>query len=473
MKKIFLALVLFVGALSLKAQDYKVETVIIAMGQDNPDMTELKNLIDKADNGKLKKLSDYHYAKGLVYLQIAISDNLQNLDPEGMASYVAISNFTESLKQYKETGKGKYTKNIFDNRLLVNAAIGCLNKAITFYNEGNNLLNAGDTTKAYGKLKEAKKFFDVIIAAHEYDPEERILKDGNVKELAKQSLIFNQAQLSIVMSDYVEAKKYLNILKADKKYKEPTVFSQLAFIHLADKDTTLALSVVAEGREMFPENKDLQNIELDIYTKQGKMDVLLDKFKLALETDPENVVYLFNRGVIYDGKARDAFDKGRALNDTIYNLMVKARGEKVAAKKTQILKAYNDFKAQQDSLYNLCKLYNDSSIIDYKKIEEIDPSNFDAVFNYGVVIFNYKAGILIDRLNNLDDKSPKYNANYEAIKKELTAVLNESLEIFRRAREIKPSDCSVLGAIQKNYAQLGNEKKTTEFKGIAESFGCK
>ncbi len=473
MKKIFLALVFLTGALTLRAQDYKVESVIIGMSQENPDMMELKDLIDKADNGKLKKLSDYYYARGIVYLQIAIDvEKYKNLDPEGLANYVALTSFTESLKQFKETNKGKYTKNIFDNNLLVNSAIGCLNKAITYYNEGNNLLNAGDTANSFAKLKEAKKYFDVIIAAHEYDPEGKLLINGG-KDLAKQSLIFNQAQLSIVMSDYSEAKKYLNLLKADKKYKEPTVYSQLAFIYLGDKDTTTALQIIGEGREMFPENKDLQNLELDIYTKQGKMDVLLDKFNVALVSDPENVVYLFNRGVIYDGKARDAFDKGRALNDTIYNLMVKARTEKVAAKKTQLLKNHADLKAQQDNFYNLCKLYNDSSILDYKKIEEIDPNNFDAIFNHGVVVFNYKAGILIDRLNNLDDKSPKYNANYESVKKELNGVLEESLAIFRRAREIRPNDCSALAAIQKNYAQLGNEKKTNEFKEYADMYGCK
>lgn len=153
--------------------------------------------------------------------------------------------------------------------------------------------------------------------------------------------------------------------------------------------------------------------------------------------------------------------------------MVKARTEKVAAKKTQLLKNHADLKAQQDNFYNLCKLYNDSSILDYKKIEEIDPNNFDAIFNHGVVVFNYKAGILIDRLNNLDDKSPKYNANYESVKKELNGVLEESLAIFRRAREIRPNDCSALAAIQKNYAQLGNEKKTNEFKEYADMYGCK
>jgi hypothetical protein len=56
-------------------------------------------------------------------------------------------------------------------------------------------------------------------------------------------------------------------------------------VYLDERDTTNSLSTLALGRERFPADLDLMNMELDILLKQGKTELLMKKLDDAIATD--------------------------------------------------------------------------------------------------------------------------------------------------------------------------------------------
>ena len=57
-------------------------------------------------------------------------------------------------------------------------------------------------------------------------------------------------------------------------------------------------------------------MELFIYQTQGKTNELLKKYDEALELNPENTLFLYNRAATYDNITRDILNKAKSDKDT-------------------------------------------------------------------------------------------------------------------------------------------------------------
>ncbi len=199
-----------------------------------------------------------------------------------------------------------------------------------------------------------------------------------------------------------------------------------------DIDKEKSVMYLNKGREMFPDDTGILFAEINYYLQEGKLDVLIDKLKLALEKEPDNVSIYTTLGNVYD-----------QLNQS----------ER---------KAGNIEKADQ---------YFDEAMKYYTAAIEKDPKNFEATYSQGALYYN-KAATYTDEINRLaDDYSSAGLKKYEALKKEMDGYFDEALPYFEKAHQLNPNDMNTLIALGEIYARKEMFDKVKEIKAKKEALG--
>ena len=231
-------------------------------------------------------------------------------------------------------------------------------------------------------------------------------------------------------------------------------------------------------------------------------DKALAGFKLASSIRPKDTTALINVAAIYDSKqdftnAKTAYNQlltaGYKSSNVYSRLLQIARQEKNDAEATIILKqalaAYPNNKtfliedlnmamsggggsagalekinkaivadagnsnlyAVRGSLYDQQKK-PELALADYKKAVELDPKNFDALFNLGVYNFNH--GIdMVNRARKMDLKT--YQVSGKKLEADGKKIVEQAIPYFERAVAVQPADRAVLSSLQKAYANTG------------------
>lgn len=208
-----------------------------------------------------------------------------------------------------------------------------------------------------------------------------------------------------------EAKKLYHQLM-DVKYKDVAVFLSLSNIYRAEGDDAKANAILKQGREMFPDDKNLAIEEVNFLLKNGKQDEAIQKMEEAIKLDPKNASLHFALATAYDSK----------------------------------------------------KL-NDKAVESYQKSLEIDPKYFDALYNLGTLYYN-QATEKNTEMNNVDFRDQK---KYDALKAERDALFNKALPFFEQAYNVNNKDASTLIALKEIWAIKGDLKKSGEFKAQHEA----
>jgi tetratricopeptide (TPR) repeat protein len=304
---------------------------------------------------------------------------------------------TESFFKSKETdAKNKYTENA--DFYLLYCAIGLYNNGINFYN-----------AKEYRKAVET---YQKVLLITPLDKKGDLKRNsgGEVTEEKITQFMYYAAQAD---GNYKDAKTYILRLIA-LNYRDPRIYADIANILLMEKDTAAALSYVEKGRAIKEDDKNLINMELDIYLKQGKLQLLLDKLNIAIEGDPENKIYYFARAVSYEG-----------LGNT----------EKAEA--------------------------------DYKKATEVDPEYYDAYYNVGVMYVN-KCNPLIEKYQ----KTYK-QAEIDALEAEMNKFYKIAIVNFAKAFENPGMTISekvdMATTMKRIYSKVGDTAKVDEMKTFIEA----
>ncbi|MCB9251106.1 MAG: tetratricopeptide repeat protein [Flavobacteriales bacterium] len=397
MKKLVLITLMLIGfaAFDLQAQNSKVETVRMILEDPDPDavkdIRECKKLIDAAaEHSKTSNSPKMWVYRGAVYFEIARKDDeLSKENPD------AIKIAAESLFKCKETDKDGDWKEQCDFYML-NVANVMFNAAVVQYQKNN-----------YDK---ALEYYNVILKILPYDTKGD-LKTINITE----NLLYQYSYYaSMAKGDNELTKSYINKL-IEVKFNDPKIYSALAKVYLDEKDTSNALVALDKGRKLFPNDADLMNMELDIYLKQGKTDVLIKKLSDAIESDEYNTIYYFARASTYE-----KMDK-----------------PELAEK-------------------------------DYEKAIEIDPKYYDAFFNLGVLYVN-KAKPLIEKLQKTFVK-----AEQQKIEKQIKDVYLKALTYFEKCYEIglpdenKKEKFELYESMQRLYKNVDNKEKEDEFKKLSD-----
>lgn len=263
------------------------------------------------------------------------------------------------------------------------------------YNEGTKLINSKEYDKALSK-------YNLIFELIPYD-KNKILPRNNV---TPEVIYYNIYLIKYFNNDLIGAKEYLLKL-IDANFNDPLIYISMARISMVEKDTAKGLNFIELGRKRFDDNSDLIKEELSIYVKQGKMDVLIEKLNIAIETKGNDEMLYLNRGTLYSQN----------------NDFVKAKS-------------------------------------DYLKALEINPDYFEGLTQLGTLYFNQAAEINT-QMSNLDVSKQK---EYDELKKQRDELLKEATPHFEKANEINPKHKETLLALRQIYALTGNLEKANEVK---------
>lgn len=396
LKQKFLVLLVLLTTFSI-AQPSKVETVRMILEDPDPnavkDLRECKRLIDEAkEHPKTANLAKMWVYRGGVYFEIASkNDDLSKENPD------AILIAAESLFKCKETD----TKNAWADQC-----------DFYFLNVANILFNAGVTEYQNKNYDKSIEYYQTTAKIIPYD------KKGDLKTInITEDVIYQYSYYSaMAKGDNALTKTYINKL-IERKFSDPKIYSALAKVYLDEKDTTNSLSTLALGRERFPADLDLMNMELDILLKQGKTDLLMKKLDDAIATDDQNKIYFFARASTYE-----KLDK------------------------------------------------TDLAEKDYLKAIEIDPEYYDANYNLGVMYVN-KAKPVIEKLQKSYTKPEQ-----ALLEKQIKDVYNTALIYFVKCLDIADADAKfprsekreLVESMHRLYKNVGNTVKEEEFKKLKD-----
>ena len=155
-----------------------------------------------------------------------------------------------------------------------------------------------------------------------------------------------------------------------------------------------AKQLLMEGLSKFPSNDNIIAALIDIYTSGsnvGDPTELIDMIDAALKRDPKNRDMWFGRGKVF---------------------------------------------------YNL-KNY-DESIVSFKKVIELEPTNAQATFFIGYFYIG-KGDALSEEINKRDYKS---SAEWKADSEKVTAIYKEALPYLEKAHELNPKDFSTVETLK-------------------------
>jgi hypothetical protein len=157
----------------------------------------------------------------------------------------------------------------------------------------------------------------------------------------------------------------------DAKLDVPYNYSSISKACLAKGDTSQALQILKKGRVVFPADGELLSAETDIFLATNRQEEALRNLIQAFEKDPNNGVYCFMIGTVYDNLANPK-DKGTgkdlAKPGNFEQLFKNAESYYVRAIELNT----NDKEFLFNSKFNLGALYNNYAIyIENKGIDKI------------------------------------------------------------------------------------------------------
>lgn len=291
----------------------------------------------------------------------------------------------------------------------------------------NNMSNSGRMMFQDKEYLGAFKTFEKVLEVRE------LLKaNGNETFLAEEDKydehIYMTALAAYTGQDTDGSMKYFKQLY-DKSYKKAAVYDGY-FRALQDSDIDQALTVLAKGRELFPEDEGLLVAEINYYLQAGKLDELVDRLKIAIDKDPENVGYMSTLGNVYDNLYQREAEAG------------------------------NDETSQK---------YFDDALKYYQMALDKNSEDKNSMYNMGALYYN-KAAVKTKELIALEgDYSKAGITKYNTKKAEVFTWFDKSLPYFQSAEKLDPNDTSTLVALREIFARKDDTEKYNEFKARLET----
>jgi tetratricopeptide (TPR) repeat protein len=310
------------------------------------------------------------FYRGNIYYDIAVSpdENFKKLDPDPFG--VAYQSY---LKAKELDTKGEYLGDILKYTIAIGE--GYYNLGVLDYNEQNFKNSALNFEKAFNVGKsvnniDTSALVNAAIAATQ----------GNEMELAKQ---YYQQLISM-------------------QVQRPDVYASLSEVYKAEGDTTMALQILAKGRELFPGDFNLLIAETNIYLATNEKEKAMANLETALKMDNTNPSIYFAVGTIYD-----------QVGDI------------------------------------------EKAVAAYENAIKLKPDYFEPYYNLGALYVNQAADIL-DKANDLPLDAV---AQYEEEKAKADKMLEKSLPYLEKALELMPEDVNTMVSLKEIYTRLGMTDK--------------
>ncbi len=209
-------------------------------------------------------------------------------------------------------------------------------------------------------------------------------------------IIYNAALSAYSAKKFDKAIGYYKIA-AKYKYNGAQTYERLSESYLSKKDTTGALEIMQQGLKDYPGNSAILVQLINIYEKGNRLEDAMKYLNLAISNEPNNESFYLFRGILFD----------RMKNP-------------------------------------------EEAIKSYLKAIELNPGNFDAFFNLGIVYYNLGV-IQIDAANAVPSNQPE---KYEAEKVKADLEFKKALPYLEKAYELKAEDRSLLEGLKNVYYRL-------------------
>lgn len=354
---------------AFQSQDYETAKKSILSAKEFIDLA--------AEHPDTKESSKTLYYKGEVYLGImSLAMVTEDTDLKAMATPAFMEQGVQAFKQ-SFAGDKKYKSDVAD---AVFRARVMLDKS------ANTAYTAGDFKTAASLYNWQAKFSDAI---NELDS----------------NAVFYSAVCYEKAEDYASAATgYLTLAKAG--YKGPVSYNLASGAYRKSGDIAKAKSIIAEGRKIYPNDRDLLlelvNINIDANDPAGAEAALAE----AIAADPNNKQLFYTIGTIY-------------------------------------IEMKENKKAEESLLKALA----------------IDPDYLDAQYQLGAHLVSW-AGDLKTEANGL--KLGDYK--YDVLMSESNDTYKRAVAPLEKYIAKQPDDKAVLNILFQLHRSLGNNDKATEFK---------
>lgn len=299
--------------------------------------------------------------------------------------------------------------------------------AFYYFNDGAVAARAKDYQTAYD-------YFGQTIALHDIESGARFKGDKQFDTVASEARL-QQIIAARELGKTEELISMLEVAKNDPVVRQPYLHFLLAETYTKAGNIDKALATFAEGKKAFPGNKDLENGEINLYTKSGRTEDLLKKLEQAAVNDPNSAELQFSLGNAY---MSSAFPKSGSAPANYKDLVAKAETA-------------------------------------YTKTLSLKPDVADYQYNAGSLFFN-QAVEFNKQMNAISGTSQAEMRKYEALKVQRDAMFARSRPYFEKVvslleakgGEMSPDDkvtyqSSLIG-LREIYTRVNDTAKAEETK---------
>lgn len=288
-------------------------------------------------------------------------------------------------------------------------------------NHGIMLLNTTiqESVKLFNdkKYSDASKFF-----LYQYQLRKKIL---NVTDT---SGLFN-AFVCAYKANQKDSIESLGKQLIQNNFANVKVYQLLYNFYQNKKDSANALNILKEGREKYPTDVTLLNLETDYFIHSKKYSQAIANLKKIIQQDTTNALLLLTLGNIYDNMANQEMANKNYSDSTKYLF--------------------------ENAIENYLKSYRYKNKLDNENLYTLT-YNIGAYYtNYGLFYYNKKMKEF--KITDLSQKQKEV----EDKRKEYTQM---GLPYLKEAESIKPNDNAVITALYRVYALIGDSKNAEIYK---------
>lgn len=291
--------------------------------------------------------------------------------------------------------------------------------------------------------------------------------------------------------------------------KDPAIYYTMSVIYREQKKDKEALEILDKGIAVNPTNKDLQNEKVNMLLASGNTEAAITNLKASVEKDPSNVQNVLNLGILYNNVSDGATDEIRKLNRSIeeadnpgakaklasqkgkyeaYDEEIKRLTDKIkkdpktaaASKKSlgDVTKMRDAEKATYDQMVadaaakpasavnveevkkkiadlETKKATNKTLALDYyDRALKLEPDNYDANFNAGVLYFNEGVDVK-HKVDGMDVKT--YQTEGKVVEAKAVEAFKKAMPYFEKGMSIRQDN-----DLKENLRNLYNLLKQAE-----------
>jgi tetratricopeptide (TPR) repeat protein len=299
--------------------------------------------------------------------------------------------------------------------------------------------------------------------------------------------------------------------------QDPGVFYGLAQIYKNDNNFDKAINTLNRGLERSPDNKDLKSEIVNILLASGNEEKAIEELTSLTQKDPSNVQNLVNLAILYDNVTSGLGRKIRDLEEKVgasgskkeelqkqldiekgkleaYGEEIKRLGTRIKAQpknadlKRQLAEVTKQRDASKDALAKLESDIADAAkasqggdveaakseltaakakqveskakaVAGYKKVLEVEATNYDALFNLGAIYFN-EAVELKREVDNMNMK--EYQARGKEVEGKVCGQFKKAKPYFEGAVKARAEE-----EAKETLATVDNILAQFEGKGVA------